>query len=179
VTVAAGWARRATTRLLADRPSTTADTKDTQSVALIGRDAVVKTRPVSPKVIRGIGQFLGPLAIAGVLALVVWAGARSVAPEANPLELAAAANLTRYCALSAQLDDLDTQFPGQPKTILDKAAPQLTEMTQVAPVEIREAVTTRIADIRAKGGVPAVAGPDAATLQTAQTTIDAFEEQNC
>ena len=70
VTVAAGWARRATTRVLADRPSTTADTK-------------VKTRPVSPTVVRRIGQFLGPLAIAGVLALVLWAGARSVAPVAN------------------------------------------------------------------------------------------------
>ena len=165
VTGAAGWARRATTQLLADR--------------LPPLHTKAQARQVPSKVIRRTEQSMGPLAIAGVFTLVLWAGAGSVDPAAKSQEQAAIANLTRHCALSAQLDDLNTRYPDQPKTILDKAAPLLAEMTQVAPIEIREAVITGIAHIRAQGGVPSVSAPDAATLQTAETAIDAFEETNC
>jgi uncharacterized membrane protein YeiB len=197
VAMAAGQARQATARLLAARPSTTADTTG-------------NTRRVSANVLRGTGQLMRPLAIAGALALAFLAGARSTAPvpdspgpvvaaapvgaadpgppsgpvppQAVPVGLAAAAtspNLDRYCVLSGQLDEITTQYPDQPKAILGKVAPQLDEMARVAPVEIRGAVLTTIADVRAQGSDPAVAGPDVAALNLADTTLTAFDDRNC
>jgi hypothetical protein len=78
VAVAAGGARRMTTRLLAARPPAAAGT-------------TVTTRPVSPNVVRGAGQLLRPLAIAGVLALAFWAGAHSAVLPADSPESAVAA----------------------------------------------------------------------------------------
>lgn len=164
VTVAAGQARRATTRRLAERPSTTAGTTG-------------NTRRVSTKVIRGTGQLMRPLAIAGALALAFWAGARSTPP--GPGTAATGPNTDRYCVLSGQLDDITTQYPDQPKVVLGKVAPMLDEIARVAPVEIRDAVLTDIADIRAEGADPAMAGPNVAAVDRADTTLTAFDDEEC
>jgi hypothetical protein len=151
-----------------------------------GSDATGNTRRVSTKVIRGTGRLMRPLAIAGALALAFWAGARSTPPvpdsppvAVGPGTAATGPNLDRYCVRSDQLDDIDTQYPDQPKVVLKKVAPMLDEMARVAPVEIRDAVLTEIADIRADGADPAVDGPDDAALNRADTTLTAFHDKNC
>ncbi|MEN3266038.1 heparan-alpha-glucosaminide N-acetyltransferase domain-containing protein [Pseudonocardia sp.] len=173
VTVAAGQARRATTRLLAEPPSTTAGTTG-------------NTRRVSTKVIRGTRQLMRPLAIAGALALAFWAGARSTPPvpdsppvAVGPGTAATGPNPDRYCVLSGQLDDITAQYPDQPKAVLGKVAPMLDEMARVAPVEIRDAVLTEIAHVRVQGADPAVAGPNVAAVNRADTTLTAFDDENC
>jgi hypothetical protein len=87
--------------------------------------------------------------------------------------------LTSYCELSGQVDDLESLHPEQPRRVVDEAGPRLEEMIRVAPGEIRDAVATRVADLRATGGVPGVSAPDEAALERAETTIDAFEEKSC
>ena len=91
----------------------------------------------------------------------------------------ATGDVERYCTLSAQIDDLDARYPDQPETILRQATPQLDELGRVAPAEIRAAVGVAIADIRAEGGAPAVAAPDAVALERAETSINAFEDARC
>ncbi|HWJ53709.1 MAG TPA: heparan-alpha-glucosaminide N-acetyltransferase domain-containing protein, partial [Propionibacteriaceae bacterium] len=167
VAVAAGWARRTTTRLL-EEPTSPTGVAD-------GR-----TQPVLRNAVRGSGRLLRPLAIAAVLALAFWVGARVVsdvsaaeapgvvagpapalpAPSAGsagaPPALAAAPvpDVDRYCELSEQLYALDDAHPDQPGVVVQKAATQLNEMPQVAPAEIRDAVTTVVNDYRAEAGAP-------------------------
>jgi uncharacterized membrane protein len=100
------------------------------------------------------------------------------AVPAPPLA-SAASSVSRYCQLSAQVDNLNTLYPDQPKLIVEKGTPQLNEMAQAAPTEIRAAVTIEVEHIRADGGVPGAISPDAATLDRAETTVDTFEQKNC
>lgn len=127
-----------------------------------------------------------PLAIAGALALAFWAGARSTPPvpdsppvAVGPGTAATGPNPDRYCVLSGQLDDITAQYPDQPKVVLGKVAPMLDEMARVAPVEIRDAVLTEIAHVRVQGADPAVAGPNVAAVNRADTTLTAFDDENC
>ncbi len=198
VATVAGLARRATGRLLADRPS---------GALMDGQPG-----PIRPNVLRGAAQLLRPLVVAGALALAFWGGAyvaaaedvddtvstveeSSVAadlpaspdPDLSPVGVGAPpapsggviGDVERYCTLSSQIDDLDTLYPDQPETILRQATPQLDEIGWAAPAQIRPAVLLAVADIRAEGGAPAVTAPDAVALVRAEMSIDAFEEARC
>jgi uncharacterized membrane protein len=104
----------------------------------------------------------------------------SPAPPAVPAEAPAPnADPARYCDLADQLYALYDAHPDQPRVIVQKAASQLNEMPQVAPAEIRDAVTVVLDDLRAEAGVPGATAPDEATVTQAEATVEAFEEQSC
>jgi uncharacterized membrane protein len=97
------------------------------------------------------------------------------AADAPPLP----ADPARYCQLSDQVDTLYDLHPDQPGVATEQAAALLTEMPQVAPAQIQDAVTVVVDDLRADAGAPGVTAPDEATLTRAEESVDAFEEQNC
>jgi uncharacterized membrane protein YeiB len=189
VAVAAGGARRTVIRLFAQRSS--------------GSHADRRSRRALPDVVRGASQLVRPLVLAGALALAFWAGGRAVETEASTEDYSDAASATdsssaparlpssvstgdvagdveRYCTLALQIDDLDTRYPDQPETFLVQATPQLDQIGQAAPAEIRAAVDTVVAEIRVEGGAaPAATAPDAVALERAEMSIDAFEEESC
>jgi hypothetical protein len=100
-------------------------------------------------------------------------------PPAQPGPPAPTADPARYCQLSDQVDTIYDLHPDQPRVATEQAAALLTEMPQVAPAQIQDAVTVVVDDLRADAGVPGVAAPDEATLTRAAESVDAFEEQNC
>jgi uncharacterized membrane protein len=93
------------------------------------------------------------------------------APQSLPAP-ALVADLTRYCALSDQLNALSEAHPDQPGVVVEKGTVQLNEMPQVAPAEIRDAITTIAADARAEAGAVGVTAPDDATLERAEATVE-------
>jgi uncharacterized membrane protein len=100
-------------------------------------------------------------------------------PPAQPAPPAPTADPARYCQLSDQVDTIYDLHPDQPRVATEQAAALLTEMPQVAPAQIQDAVTVVVDDLRADAGVPGVAAPDEASLTRAEESVDAFEEQNC
>jgi uncharacterized membrane protein len=109
-------------------------------------------------------------------------------PPPSPAPLAAPADTpppltgadpARYCDLADQLYALYDAHPDEPRVIVEKAASQLNEMPQVAPAQIRDAVTVVLDDLRAEAGVPGATAPAEANLTQAEATVEAFEEQNC
>jgi uncharacterized membrane protein len=165
-----------------------------------------KTERVLRTTTRGGAQALAPLVCAGVLALTFWAGAQLTAQQdtetetetetiasvlsdtiedygtdlvAEPAPTQAVDPTARYCELADQLYSLYDAYPDEPTVIVEKAAAPLREMPQLAPAEIRDAVTVVVEDLRAEAGVPGVTAPDEDTLTRAEDTVDAFEEQNC
>jgi hypothetical protein len=52
-------------------------------------------------------------------------------------------------------------------------------LPQIAPAEIRDAVTVIIDDYRAEADVPGVNEPDEAAYERADATIQAFENRTC
>jgi hypothetical protein len=113
--------------------------------------------------------------------------AQAAAPTAPPAVPAApqagtvqpVVDVVRYCQLSAQLYATEDAHPDQPKVIVEKALAQLVEMPQVAAVEIRDAVTTIVADYHAEANTPGVTAPNEASLVQAETTVEAFEDRHC
>ena len=98
------------------------------------------------------------------------------APATSP---APVADIVRYCELSDQLYALYDLHPEQPDVVVEKAVSQLSEMPLAAPAEIRDPVNTILDGLRADAGVPGVTAPDEATLTRAETTVEAFEDENC
>ncbi|TQM43833.1 putative membrane protein YeiB [Pseudonocardia cypriaca] len=97
---------------------------------------------------------------------------------ASPPAVEPAASADRYCELADQLYTLDDAHPDQPELVAEKGASALSELPQAAPAQIRDAVTTLVADYRA-AGVPGVTAPNGSTLSQAEATVDAFEDENC
>jgi hypothetical protein len=60
-----------------------------------------------------------------------------------------------------------------------QGAPQLSEISRVAPAQIREALDVYLEDTRAAGNVPGGTAPGDAAVTRADSTLDAFEEANC
>ena len=77
------------------------------------------------------------------------------------------------------MSDLGDRYPDQPELLLREAGPQLIEMVQIAPVEIRDAVEMQLLDLRVEAGVSDAEGPDDATLERAEAATDAFDERSC
>jgi hypothetical protein len=99
----------------------------------------------------------------------------TLSPPAESAEVSAAsapgqavADVQRYCELSRQLDAAD-----------EAEAPQLSELPQVAPPEIREAVTVIVDDLRAEADLPGATAPDEDTLEQAEATAEDFTARNC
>jgi uncharacterized membrane protein len=99
----------------------------------------------------------------------------AAAPQAET----AVIDARRYCRLSAQLYAVEEAHPDQPIVIVEKAGAQLGELPQVAPVEIRDAVTTIVTDYHAEANTPGVAAPSEAKVAQAETTVEVFEDRHC
>jgi hypothetical protein len=127
--------------------------------------------------------------VSGAEAQVPGAAAEPVPPAAVPPAGSAAAppagaaapagDARRYCELSDQLYALTDAHPDQPAVVAQKGATQLTQMPQVAPAEVRDAVIAIVAGYHAEAGTPGANAPDEATLTRAVTTVEAFEDRNC
>ena len=85
----------------------------------------------------------------------------------------------KVISYTQQLNVLDDAHPNQPAVVVEKGVSLLGEMPQVAPVEIRDAVTAVVNDYRAEAGVPGATAPDNGALQRAEASVEAFEDQNC
>jgi uncharacterized membrane protein YeiB len=86
----------------------------------------------------------------------------------SPGPLQPVADVRRYCELSDELDDSDAV----------DASP-LTELVDVAPPEIREAVVVVADGLRADADLPGSAAPDESLLDQAEVTVDDFNGRNC
>ena len=85
----------------------------------------------------------------------------------------------KVISYTQQLNVLDEAHPNQPAVVVEKGVSLLGEMPQVAPVEIRDAVTAVVNDYRAEAGVPGATAPDEGALQRAEASVETFEDQNC
>ena len=103
---------------------------------------------------------------------------------------ASAQDVDRYCGTLAEVNataeelsaDLPEDAPGSEvqlrwQQLLDRAAPQLTEMEEVAPEEIAADVPVFLADLRARAETGQ--SPDSGTAEAAEQRMRAFEEQHC
>ena len=111
-------------------------------------------------------------------------GSSSAAPPSGP------GDVDRYCTVVAQVNaTAEEVFAGAAEDapasevqlrwqqLLDRAAPQFTEMPAVAPAEIADDVPVFLADLRARAETGQ--SPDSTTAQAAEERIRAFEEQHC
>ncbi len=107
-------------------------------------------------------------------------------------EEAGGPDVERYCALSVELDEAGSEafrelesdpeatkadFEAAEREFVESNEEKIDEVSEVAPEEISEDVTTLFASLRARAGL----GPevDEAEVRAAEKRVQAFDKENC
>ena len=134
-----------------------------------------------------------PAAAAAAVSALILAGCSAAADAAGGSasdSAAGAGDTGRYCELVEELDALGEQifadvpqdaspeeYMRREQMLVEQGAPQLEELEEVAPEEIREDVGVLLDDLRERAATGQ--SPDAEAAQSAEGRIRAFEEENC